>query len=631
MADMRLFRDGAAVPLTGMSLALQAGSDRVYTLSGLGNAIAPQGRYTLQLVAAGSGLVDVAGNPLSVTPANVADTSATFTVDTTLPVAAISTGSPLVRVAANTASISFSEPVTGVDIADFELRRNGVVVPLTGTGVSLTPTSGPAAAYSLLGLAAVAGTEAAYSLRLRALGSGISDGSGNPFRSDAVGNWVVDVTAPSATVGPVTPSVRTTPISTVPIAFSEPVVGLDVGDFTLRRNGVVVQLTGATLSPVGTGGRDYVLGGLGGLTRASGSYELRMRTANAGIADRAGNPLSTEAFAGWANSTAPGAGTVTASFLPVLPAPRTTPVETVTVAFSLPVTGVDAADFVLTRTTGGSATTVSGFGVTGSGSQRVITGLNNLTTAPGAYSLRLRATGSGIATGAGVALKTDALATWTTLASTNQAPTATLVAETPAVAGTAVDSISINFSEPVTGMTLAALRLTRNGVPISLNGAVLTGGNASYVLRGLAPITAASAPYRLTLVAAGSSVRDAEGAGMAVDVSTDWTVTTSTLRAAFLGVDAIRTAPVAGIHVRFSSLVKGVDLRDFELERDGESVPLFGVTVTGSGSSWVIGNLAAVQARRGTYTLRLTKANGDIMTGAGQTLAEDAVITWTIN
>jgi hypothetical protein len=628
LADLRLFRDGASVALNGVTLSPASGPAATYTLSGLASLVTAQGRYTLQLVAAGSNIVDLAGNPLLVTAANVADTTASFSVDTTQPVAAISTGSPVVRVAVDKATISFSEPVTGVGIADFELRRNGFVVPLTG--VSLSPATGPSAAYALTGLATLADTEAAYSLRLRALGSGIVDGSGNPLRNDAVGTWVVDNTAPTAAVGPVSPAIRTTPVSTVPITFSEPVIGLDAGDFTLRRDGVVVQLTGATLTPVGTGGRDFVLGGLGTLTRVAGSYELRMRSANTGIADRAGNPLAAEAFAGWANTAAPSTGSVTASFLPVSPNPRVTAVDAVTVAFTVPVTGVDASDFVLTRTSAGSTTTLGGFAVTGSGGQRVLTGLTALTAAPGSYELRLRASGSGIATAAGVALKTDAVAAWTTLASTNVAPTATLTPTPPAEPGTAVDTVAIDFSEPVTGMSLAALRLARNGVPINLNGAVLTGSGTSYVLRGLAPIATAAGGYRLTVVAAGSSVRDSAGVGMAVDASTTWNVATVTLRAAFLGIEAVRTAPVSSAQVRFSSLVKGVDLNDFELERDGELLPLYGVTVTGSGGAWVIGNLAPLQSQKGTYTLRLRAYNGDITTGTGMVLAEDASVTWTI-
>ena len=77
--------------------------------------------------------------------------------------------------------------------------------------------------------------------------------------------------------------------------------------------------------------------------------------------------------------------------------------------------------------------------------------------------------------------------------------------------------------------------------------------------------------------------------------------------------------------------MKGVDIGDFKLTCDGRPIPLYGASVTGSGASWVIGNLAALQSKKGIYIMELTGVNGDIKTGAGMTLTENATITWTIS
>jgi hypothetical protein len=51
-------------------------------------------------------------------------------------------------------------------------------------------------------------------------------------------------------IAPVVPNPRTFPVTLAEFSFSEPVTGLDVADFTLTRNGTMVNLVGlgATIS-----------------------------------------------------------------------------------------------------------------------------------------------------------------------------------------------------------------------------------------------------------------------------------------------------------------------------------------------------------------------------------------------
>lgn len=618
-ADLRLTRNGAVLRLP----AAPASADRTHWEIDLGPTVAAEGRYLLELLAGQAGITDDAGNALQ------ASADVSWSVDTTSPLAAIGSIPAISRAAIDGGTISFSEPVIGLDVGDFELRRNGAVVPLPQS-FTVTPAAGLAAVYRVFGLSNVTAAEGTYSLRLRALDSGIADSSDNALLVDATAAWTVDKTAPTGVVSPVIPVIRSTAVTTIPVTFSEAVTGLDVGDFTLRRNGVVVRLAGAAVTKTGTSGKDYVLKGLATLTSPAGNYELELRALNTGIADLAGNALPSAAFAAWANGKPSNPAAVSAAFAPISPAPRTTAVASATIAFSSPVSGVDNGDFTLTRKVNGSPTGLTGFFVSGSGSQRTIGGLGALTGTPGDYELRLRATGSGIATAGGTPLTADAVVRWTTLPNTAVPPVATITTDQPPSPGTAIDSLTIQFTAPVSGLPLASLRLTRNGVPVSLADTVLSGSGRSYRLRGLAPISASAGAYLLTFVAANSGVADGSGSAPTADAAAAWTVTDTTNRAAFLAVGDQRTSPVAGVALRFSARVKGVDVRDFELLVDGQAVALRGVTVTGSGASWAIGNLSALQAQRGTYTLRLTRANGDILDGSGRVLAADAEVSWTI-
>jgi hypothetical protein len=618
-ADLRLTRNGELLSLAAAPLIGTAAN--VWTIN-VGALITRQANYQLRLVAAGSGIVDApAGNPLAI------DAVASFSVDATLPSAAF-TGVPAITNAeVLAAGLLFSEPVTGVDPADLELYFNGV--PVAWTGVAVDPVPGSLVAYRVTWSPAGRG-DGVYSLRLNAAAAAIIDGSGNPLGQDALVTWRLDTQAPVATIQAVSPSPRTTPVTALLIEFDEPVKGVDSKDFSLTRNGVAVQMAAATLSAVGTSGRVFQLGNLAGLTGLAGDYVLTLRAVGTGIVDAAGNGPAADAAVAWSNTGSTVPGVVTASFVPVTPSPRTTPVSAITLGFSAPVTGVDAGDFVLTRTVGGLATTLTGLSVSGTNAQRTIGNLAAITGVPGAYTLRLKSAGSGIATAAGALLGADAVASWVVQAGPTSPPVVMLTQVAPPSAGSAVDAVAVGFDRAVTGVTLNAFRLFRNGASVSLSGVVLTGTGDTYQVRGLAPLTAVVGNYELRLVAAGSGIKDSAGAALAGNGSTAWAQAATQLRAAFLGVDGLRSSPVAGIALRFSAAVRGVDLSDFELVRDGVVVRLAGVSVSGSGTSWTVGNLRNLQTAPGTYTLRLKTANGDIRTATGLTLAEEASVSWTI-
>jgi VCBS repeat-containing protein len=216
----------------------------------------------------------------------------TVGIDATSPVADIVDVTPDPRNSAvDTIIISFAEPVGGFDLADLRLTRDGGANLLTA---AQTLTSGDGRTWTLGNLAGLTSVSGGYLVSLRAANSGIADAAGNLLVIDASDAFLVDRTAPTADVVDVTPDPRRTPVGSITIVFSEPVVGFDRADLRLARNGGANLLTAAqTLTTVD--GRTWTLGNLAGLTAAPGQYVLTVSAAGSGIADAAGNPLAANA------------------------------------------------------------------------------------------------------------------------------------------------------------------------------------------------------------------------------------------------------------------------------------------------------------------------------------------------
>src|SRR5262245_46812777 len=287
VSDFSLTRSGAAVSLAGLVVN---GSGSIYTLN-LSTVTGLGGTYVLTLHASGSAIQDADGNPLAT------DASDTWVMDAPF-IADIVDISPDPRnTSVGAVTINFKEDstagtprsVTGVDIADFTLTRNGTSVSLAGLTVG-----GSGATYTL-NLSTVTGAAGTYVLTLVASNSGITDANGFPLASNASDTWVNDTTVPTADIVDVTPDPRTTPVGNVTINFSEAVTGVSLSDFTLTRNGATVSLAGVPLSGSGA---SYTLN-LTSVTGTVGSYVLTLVAAGSGIIDAAGNALAANASDSW--------------------------------------------------------------------------------------------------------------------------------------------------------------------------------------------------------------------------------------------------------------------------------------------------------------------------------------------
>ena len=293
-----------------------------------------------------------------------------------------------------------------------------------------------------------------------------------------------DRVAPLADVANVTPDPRAEQVDDVRIAFTEPVTGLDVGDLSLTRDGSANLLTGAE-SLTSADGVTWTLGGLADLTAASGTYVLTLSATGSDIVDAAGNALAADAADTWQIAlTGP-----VPDIVNVTPDPRNTAVDEIRIVFSESVTGLGLDDLSLTRD--GGADLLGGAATLTSADQTTWTlaGLAPLTGADGTYTLTLHADGSNIVNGALEPMSIDASDSWLT---DTHGPVGTMVDVDPDPRDMAVESVDIVFDEPVFGLDISDLVLTRNGGANLLTGSetLTTQDNLTWTLGGLGALTA---------------------------------------------------------------------------------------------------------------------------------------------
>ena len=380
--------------------------------------------------------------------------------------------------------IVFSEAVFGFDLADLTLTRDGGGNLLTSESL----TTSDHVVWRLSGLADLTGPDGTYVLTLPGDGSGIADGESNPLQGDATESWVMDTQSPTAAIEDITPDPHDTAIAQIDIVFSEPVWGLDVSDLALTRDAGGDLLTGDE----GLSTADHVtwtLGGLEDLTGLVGAYAmaLTLTAAASGIADAAGNPLTTDAAETYL-ADIPDRDPPTVAIGEVSPDPRNTPVVEIQFVFSEPVTGFDLADLALTRDAGGDVLTGSEPLDSADGITWTLGGLGGLTATTGQYVVILTAAGSGIEDAGANPLADGASRAWS---ADMQAPLADVVDVAPDPRNNAVAEVQIVFSEPVTGLDAGDLILTRDGGGNLLTGdePLETTDNVTWTLGGLAGLT----------------------------------------------------------------------------------------------------------------------------------------------
>jgi UDP-3-O-acyl-N-acetylglucosamine deacetylase len=313
-------------------------------------------------------IIDYLGDPLGGSgSANGNFTGQTYTVDRTVPVV-----DSIVRVNANPTkatsvsfTVTFSEPVYGVDAADFNLNMVGVsgatISSVSGTGAVRTVVVNTGTGSGTLGLDLVDNNTIIDYTSNPLSGSGPTNGN---FTGQT---YTVDKTVPvvSSIVRVNANPTKVTSVSFT-VTFSKPVYGVDAADFNLNMVGV----SGATINSVsGTGAVRTVVVNTG---TGSGTLGLDLVDNNT-IIDYTNNPLGGSGptngnFTGQ-TYTVDKAVPVVSSIVRVNANPTKATSVSFTVTFSEPVYGVDATDFNLNMV-GVSGATISS--VSGTGAVRTV-------------------------------------------------------------------------------------------------------------------------------------------------------------------------------------------------------------------------------------------------------------------
>ena len=267
----------ADVTVSGGSLANFAGAGTTYTAT-----FTPVAASTTpgSIRVAAATFTDAAGN------ANTTSDPLALTIDTALPTATLTTV-PAARGGAMTSvAVTFSEPVQGVRLADFQLTRNGTAVPLSGAAFT-----GSGRTWTVTGLAPLTGSLGTYVFSLRG-DAAARDLAGNPLAAGTSRFW--EYATPFEIVG--LPATTTVALSKLTIRLNGPVKGFEKVDIRLTLNGQVVSLFRANLD-LRRG--VYELSGLGPLTQKNGTYTVTIGRPNSKMLDGNGKPITGVLQASW--------------------------------------------------------------------------------------------------------------------------------------------------------------------------------------------------------------------------------------------------------------------------------------------------------------------------------------------
>ena len=600
LSDLSLTRDGSPVSLAGTSLV---GSGASYSIN-LASVTEPDGNYTFTVNAAAAGISDSVGNLMQV-PA-----SDSWLMNASPAVATISDVTPDPRGnAAGTLTVTFDEPVTGVDIADFTLLLDEAPVDISSLSVSGSGTT-----YTI-DVTSVTFTEGLYELRLNAAGSGILNNAGVHIAQSASEIWLRQSPGPTAIVAPVTPDPRNTAVGPVSITFSRQVEGVDVADFVLYRDNVPVSITGVTISGSGA---NYTLD-LTAATGVSGHYDLVLVAGTSGIIDRVRLvPMFGDVTESWDSDLTP----PTMAIAAVEPNPRNQPV-TASITMSEPVTGLNESDFSLTFN--GAPVAIPAGTLAGSGASYTLD-LSTVTTGTGDYILTFNPTGSGVVDTLLNPIEASASAAWT---ADYINPIIAFSTVTPSPRNSPVGAVTLTFSENVTGFDAADLSLTRSGTPIDVTDLVISGGPAVYTI-DLAAKTTETGNYILRLNAVGSGILDPVSNPILVSPQRTWIQDYQPPTADIVDVTPDYKPMNAGVvRINFSEAVTGVDVADFSLTRNAAPVSLAGVNVSGSGTAYTI-DLTTVTAQDGNYVLNLNASGSGILDGSTNPMVASATDSFEV-
>ncbi|MDX9675398.1 Ig-like domain-containing protein [Pseudomonas zeae] len=473
---------------------------------------------------ANTGIADLAGNAGTGTT-----NSGNFTINTVAPTATIVVADNSLTIGeTTTVTITFSEAVSGFNNADLTIANGTLTAVSSSDGgitwtATFTPTSNITDASNLISLD----------------NSGVQNASGNAGNGTTnSNNYAIDTQRPTATIALADSALGVGQTTTVTITFSEAVSGLTLADLTVA-NGTLSGLSTsdnitytATFTPSA------------GITDTSNIITLD----NTGITDVAGNAGSGTTDSGnyVIDSQRPTA-TIVISDTDLRPGET----ALVTITFSEAVTGFDNSDLSVANGTLSNVSSSDG-GITWTATFTPTIGLSDATNLivlnnAGISDLAGNA-GTGTTNSANYAVQTEV-------------PTATIVvADTSLKAGES-STVTITFSEAVSGFSNADLTIA-NG---TLSNVASSDGGITWTatLTPTANITDTSNLITLD----NSGVTNASGnSGVGTTDSNNFAIDTALPTATIVVADnRLGIGETTTVTITFSEAVSGFDLSDISV------------------------------------------------------------------
>jgi C1A family cysteine protease len=163
---------------------------------------------------------------------------------------------------------------------------------------------------------------------------------------------------------------------------------------------------------------------------------------------------------------------------------------------------------------------------------------------------------------------------------------------------TSVSSITITFSEAVSGFGLSDLSLTREGGSnlLTVSQSLSSSDNVTWTLSGLSGITDKAGKYELKLTAAGSEITDSSGNDLSTDASDAWTMNAVNIGTGNDTVKLSRDGTLTKVDINNGATVYWLDPAGFPILNvntdggndtltvdfsDGNPVPAAGLTYDG--------------------------------------------------
>ncbi|WP_088894155.1 DUF4347 domain-containing protein [Leptolyngbya ohadii] len=418
-------------------------------------------------------------------------------------------------------TVSFSQPVSEVDAADFALATTGGISNAQITGVSVVDPANP----TVYRVTVNTGTgDGSVGLNLidndsirNTLGVALGDtGVGN---GNAVGqSYTIIKSAPIVSaITPINPSPTAAATVNYTVTFSQDVLGVDASSFVLQ--GIAdAQILGVTGS-----GKTYNVSASTG--SGSGNLQLNLIDTDL-IRNSIGVPLGGVGagngnFVGGAygvNKVPPRVASITRL--------ETNPVNAATVNFAVifndAVSRVDATDFSLATTGVGGANIASVTRVndsfytvavnTGGGDGTIGLNLVDNDSIVNTLGVPLGAAGAGNGNFIGEVYSID-----------RTSPGGTILPVTPQTRREPVNAITLQFNEAIAGLDIGDLRLTRDGNPVNLSRATLTSPDGiTWTLGNLRKLTNQQGDYRLSLTAGDTGITDLAGNPLRANVVEQW-------------------------------------------------------------------------------------------------------------